>query len=47
MFTSMSLLVGVIRGVVSFFGVWKGVGGPSVGDLGDVVVSSDGKVGGR
>ena len=47
MFTSMSLLVGVIRGVVSFLGVWKGVGGRSVGDLGDVVVSSDGKVGGR
>ena len=47
MFTSTSPVVGVIRGVVSFLGVWKGVGGRSVGDLGDVVVSSDGKVGGR
>ena len=45
--TSVSVLVGVIRDVVSFLGVWGDVGGGSVGDLGDVVVSSEGEVGGR
>ena len=45
--TSVSVLVGVIRDVVSFLGVWGNVGGRSVGDLGDVVVSSEGEVGGR
>ena len=44
---SVSLLVVVIRDVVSFLGVWGDVGGGSVGDLGDVVVSSEGEVGGR
>ena len=46
-FTSMSVLVGVIRGVVCFLGVWRHVGGGSLGDLGDVVVSSEDKVRGR
>ena len=41
---SVSVLVG---DVVSFLGVWGDVGGGSVGDLGDVVVSSEGEVGGR
>ena len=45
--TSVSVLVGVIRGVVSLLGVWGDVGGWSVGALGDVVVSSEGEVGGR
>ena len=36
-----------IRDVVSFLGVWGDVRDGSVGDLGGVVVSSEGGVGGR
>lgn len=46
-FTSISILVGVMGGVVSFLGVWRGLGGGLVGGLDDVVVSSGGAAGGR
>ena len=42
----MSVLVGVIRDVVSFLGVWGGVRNRSVSDFGGVVVLSEGEVGG-